>query len=236
MISNLFATQRRKTSLAVVAASTRTLSAGWTGRSVFPLPLVVMQSSNSQNSSDQRYDRFVAAPGARSIPPGALASYLQAQQSWRKAQAGTRHTEVSSSNQTQSSILSGSASANSTSSCSCSTSDRHLEAHGLPALGCRTVARLFQRRHDLMLRHRHQRQAAKRRKLSSTAPEAPAGLLALPEDVLVRVAKRTNFLLFAISCFAVTKKCLPCSCTSCTTWSMKISNHYSKYVRNFAAW
>lgn len=147
-----------------------------------------MQSSSSQNGSDQRHDRFVAAPGARSIPPGALAGYLQAQQSWRKAQAGVRHTEVSCTNQSHPSILSGSASANSTSSCS--TSDRHLEAYGtsgLPALGCRTVARLFQRRHDLMLRHRHQRQAAKRRKLSATAPEAPAGLLTLPEDVLLHI-------------------------------------------------
>lgn len=154
------------------------------------VPGLFMQSSSSQNGSDQRHDRFVAAPGARSIPPGALAGYLQAQQSWRKAQAGVRHTEVSCTNQSHPSILSGSASANSTSSCS--TSDRHLEAYGtsgLPALGCRTVARLFQRRHDLMLRHRHQRQAAKRRKLSATAPEAPAGLLTLPEDVLVRAVK-----------------------------------------------
>ncbi|KAL3143414.1 hypothetical protein ABBQ38_002238 [Trebouxia sp. C0009 RCD-2024] len=147
-----------------------------------------MLSSDSQGCSDQRHDRFVAAPGARSIPPGALAGYLQAQQSWRKAQAGARHTEVSSTNQSKLSVLSGSASTNSTSSCS--TSDRHLEAYGtcgLPALGCRAVARLFQRRHDLMLRHRHQRQAAKRRKLSVSAPEAPAGLLALPEDVLLHI-------------------------------------------------
>lgn len=148
-----------------------------------------MQSSNSQSHSDQRQDRVRVATGARSIPPGALAGYLQAQQAWRKAQAGTRHTETSSTQQCHSSALSGSASANSTSSCS--TSDRHLEAYGtcgLPALGCRTVARLFERRHELMVRHRHQRQAAKRRKVSAAAPEAPSGLLALPEDVLVRAA------------------------------------------------
>ena len=148
-----------------------------------------MQSSNSQSYSDQRQDRFRVATGARSIPPGALAGYLQAQQAWRKAQAGARHTETSSTQQCQSSALSGSASANSTSSCS--TSDRHLVAYGscgLPALGCRTVARLFERRHELMVRHRHQRQAAKRRKVSAAAPETPSGLLALPEDVLVRPA------------------------------------------------
>ena len=150
-----------------------------------------MQSSTIQNCSDRRQDRFRAAPGARSIPPGALAGYLQAQQAWRKAQAGARRAETSSTQQCQSSVLSGSASANSTSSCS--TSERRLQFEvygtcGLPALGCRTVARLFERRHELMVRHRHQQQAAKRRKLSAVAPEAPSGLLALPEDVLVRAA------------------------------------------------
>lgn len=145
--------------------------------------VLVMQSSKCQGRSDQRQDRFRVAPGARSIPPGALAGYLKALQSWRRAQAGARHTESSITHQRQSSSLSGSA--NSTSSCS--TSDRHLEAYGtcgLPALGCRTVARLFEKRHELMVRHRHQRQAAKRHKLST--PKAPSGLLALPEDVLVR--------------------------------------------------
>lgn len=151
--------------------------------------LLCMQSSNSQTCSDRRQDRFRVAPGARSIPPGALAGYLQAQQAWRKAQAGARHAETNGTQQCQSSVLSGSASANSTSSCS--TSDRRLEVYGtcgLPALGCRTVAKLFERRHELMVRHRHQRQAAKRRKLSAVAPEVPSGLLALPEDVLVRAA------------------------------------------------
>lgn len=149
-----------------------------------------MQSSNSENYSDRRQDRFRIASGARSIPPGALAGYLQAQQAWRKAQANARHTETSSTQQCQTSIMSGSASANSTSSCSTSVV-RRLEVYGtcnLPALGCRTVARLFERRHELMVRHRHQGQAAKRCKLSAAAPEASSGLLALPEDVLVRAA------------------------------------------------
>lgn len=196
-----------------------------------------MQSSSSQNCSDRRQDRFRAAPGARSIPPGALAGYLQAQQAWRKTQAGARHTETSRTQQCQSSVLSGSASVNSTSSCS--TSDRRLEVYGtcgLPALGCRTVARLFERRHELMVRHRHQRQAAKRRKLSAVAPEAPSGLLALPEDVLVRAAitsrcsSRTNCILL------LTFKLLTCSCTLFTTWSMRILSPCFKCAKNYAAW
>ena len=156
-----------------------------------------MQSSDSQTCSDQRQSRpRLAGPGAKSIPPGALAGYFQAQQCWRKTQAGARQSEASSHQYSQSSYLSGSASANSTSSCS--TSDRHLEAYGtcqLPALGCRSVAKLFEKRHELMVRHRHQRQAAKRRKVSSIVSEAPPGLLSLPEDVLVRAVSSFTVLL-----------------------------------------
>ena len=146
-----------------------------------------MQSSESQTCSDQRQNRpRLAGPGAKSIPPGALAGYFNAQHCWRKTQANARQSEASSNHYSQTSYASGSASANSTSSCS--TSDGHLEAYGtcrLPALGCGSVARLFEKRHELMIRHRHQRQAAKRRKVSRV-PETPPGLLSLPEDVLVR--------------------------------------------------
>lgn len=152
-----------------------------------------MQSSDSQSRSSQcqRRPRLAVSGVTRSIRPGALAGYFQAQQAWRKAQASGKQSEASSLQQSQSSAISGSASANSTSSCS--TSDRHLEAHGMsgvPALGCRSVAKLFEKRHELMVRHRHQRQAAKRRKVAATPSEAPAGLLSLPEDVLVRLPAR----------------------------------------------
>ncbi|KAL0028300.1 hypothetical protein WJX79_008293 [Trebouxia sp. C0005] len=60
-----------------------------------------------------------------------------------------------------------------------------LGGSALPALGCKSVARLFEKRHELMARHRHQRQAAKRRRLSLGV--APVGLLSLPEDVLLHI-------------------------------------------------
>ena len=189
---------RDNRSRAAVTSSERTCIS-W-GQQSGSSALVFMQPSNSQSCSDRRQDRFRVASGPRSIPPGALAGYLQAQQAWRKAQANARHTESSGTQQCQTSVLRGSASANSTNSCS--TSDRRLEVYGtcnLPALGCKTVARLFERRHELMVRHRHQRQAAKRRKLSAAAPEAPSGLLGLPEDVLVRAAIKS----FCTNCIVV---------------------------------
>ncbi len=146
-----------------------------------------MQSSDSHGCSEQPYAKSRVAPsGARCIPPGALAGYLQAQQAWRKTHAAPKQPDTSHNHQSQASVLSGAASANSISSCS--TSDQHFDMYGscgLPALGSRYVARLFEQRQELMARHRHQRQAAKRRRLSAGAPAAPAGLLSLPEDVLV---------------------------------------------------
>ena len=144
-----------------------------------------MQSSDSQRGSEQPRARPGIAPsGARCIPPGALAGYLQAQQAWRRSLATSKQTETKQEQLSQASAVTDAASANSTSSCS--TSDRHFEAYrgsALPALGCKSVARLFEKRHELMARHRHQRQAAKRRRLSLGV--APVGLLSLPEDVLV---------------------------------------------------
>ena len=147
-----------------------------------------MQSSDTQSGCCEQplFKAKLAASGVRCIAPGALASYFQAQQAWRRTHAAPKHGESSSHQLNQASLLSGAASANSTSSCI--TSARHLEAscgHNLPPLGCRSVARLFQQRQELMTRHRHQRQAAKRRRLAAGAPLAPAGLLSLPEDVLV---------------------------------------------------
>lgn len=144
-----------------------------------------MQSSDTHRVSEQAYARARSA-GARCIPPGALAGYFQAQQAWRRTQAAPKQSEGSNNQQSQSSLRSSAASANSTSSCS--TSDRHFERHGncgLPALGCRSVARLFQQRHELLNRHRQQRQAAKRRRSSTGAFATQTGLLSLPEDVLV---------------------------------------------------
>lgn len=144
-----------------------------------------MQSSDSQRGYEQPYAKArVTSSGPICIPPGALAGYFQAQQAWRRSHAASKPMQSSRDQQSQTSLLSGAASANSTSSCS--TSDRHFEAYGssaLPVLGCRSVARLFEKRHELMARHRNQRQAAKRRRLCDSA--ASAGLLSLPEDVLV---------------------------------------------------
>ena len=194
-----------------------------------------MQSSDSQNCSDQRQSRpRLAGPGAKSIPPGALAGYFQAQQSWRKTQA--RQSDTTSNHSSQSSYVSGSASANSTSSCS--TSDRHLEAYGtcrLPALGCRSVARLFEKRHELMVRHRHQRQAAKRRKVSAVTPEASSGLLSLPEDVLVSPVSCVTMSIPIIPC-GFNIHVWKCSFTLYTSWSTMTLSLCSKSVKNCAAW
>ncbi|DBA75225.1 TPA: hypothetical protein ACH3X1_010519 [Trebouxia sp. C0004] len=152
-----------------------------------------MQSSDSQRGSEQPGARPRIAPsGARCIPPGALAGYLQAQQAWRRSQATSKQTEIKQEQLSQASAVTGAASANSTNSCS--TSDGHFEEHrgsALPALGCKSVARLFEKRHELMARHRHQRQAAKRRRLSLGV--APVGLLSLPEDVLMHTAMLLHF-------------------------------------------
>lgn len=146
-----------------------------------------MQSSDSHSQSQSRSARSRSSTtGARCIAPGALAGYFQAQQAWRRAHASSKHSDTSNQQQNQSSLLSGAASANSTSSCN--TSDQHFGAYGtciLPAPGCKSVAKLFERRHQLLVRHRHERQAAKRRKLAAAA--APAGLLSLPEDVLLQI-------------------------------------------------
>lgn len=146
-----------------------------------------MQSSDSQRGSEQPRARPGIAPsGARCIPPGALAGYLQAQQAWRRSQATSKQKDLKQEQLSQASAVTDAASANSTSSCD--TSDRHFEAYrvsAIPALGCKSVAKLFEKRHELMARHRHQRQAAKRRRLSLGV--APVGLLSLPEDVLLHI-------------------------------------------------
>lgn len=202
-----------------------------------------MQSSDSQRGSEQPRARPRNSPsGARCIPPGALAGYLQAQQAWRRSQATSKQTETKQEQLSQASAVTGAASANSTSSCS--TSDRRFEAYrgsALPALGCKSVARLFEKRHELMARHRHQRQAAKRRRLSVGV--APVGLLSLPEDVLVSLFA----LLLSVRIDVLLQFVCPRhghnhkrtderSCTLYTIWIMRTSSHCSKSAKICAVW
>ena len=201
-----------------------------------------MQSSGSQRGSEQPRARPGIAPsGARCIPPGALAGYLQAQQAWRRSQATSKQKDLKQEQLSQASAVTDAASANSTSSCD--SSDRHFEAYrvsAIPALGCKSVAKLFEKRHELMARHRHQRQAAKRRRLSLGV--APVGLLSLPEDVLVSLFAMLLFLQIDV----LLQFCLPkirtqsqageCSCILYTIWTMRTLNHCSKSAKICAVW
>lgn len=147
-----------------------------------------MQSSNSRGYSEaHKSGKSAAASSCRSsVPPGALASYLQAQQAWRRLQASEKAieqtcTRLRSSSHDQNDVFSGSCS-------SCNTSERKHgvnSLYSLPAHGCKAVARLFEQRHQLLNIHRHQRQVAKRCRVNTCHVEPAAGLLSLPEDVLV---------------------------------------------------
>ena len=57
----------------------------------------------------------------------------------------------------------------------------------MPTLGRKAVAKLFEQRHELLSQHRHQRQAAKRRRVKPCSTDTAASLLSLPEDVLVHL-------------------------------------------------
>lgn len=61
----------------------------------------------------------------------------------------------------------------------------------MPALGRKAVAKLFEQRHELLSQHRHQRQAAKRRRVKPCSIDTAASLLSLPEDVLVHLLTAT---------------------------------------------
>ena len=61
----------------------------------------------------------------------------------------------------------------------------------MPVLGRKAVAKLFEQRHELLSQHRHQRQAAKRRRVKPCSTDTAASLLSLPEDVLVHLFTAT---------------------------------------------
>lgn len=182
-----------------------------------------MQSSDIQRFSEARHLSVssLLPATAKSIPPGALAGYLKAQQAWRKSHASTKCAGQKSSRvQLQHFEYSGQSCSSQT---SCSTADNYFRhpAYGLPAPGSKLVAQLLQSRHDLLARHRDQRQLAKRRRTREAQQEPSASLLSLPEDVLVCQNPCVSSGL--LPCLPYTEIiCCACSCTLCTSWTMKM--------------
>ena len=147
-----------------------------------------MQSCDSQSLAEAPSLSKLTTTGLKAVPPGALAVYLQAQQAWRRVHVSSKAVEQSCRKMKSASQLRTVVSDINRPSCITSRDAFGTNSlGGLPIFGCKAVARVFEQRHQLLTRHRHQTQARNQFGVKTCPSDTAASLLSLPEDVLVRV-------------------------------------------------